>query len=81
MSIFHAQYICVSWSQGVHHRPQCGAQSTEGLDPRMRTRPPIPTNCWPEGAINSPCAEVPGNNMQSNVQLACQACFQQFKRK
>ena len=25
------------------------------------------------GAINSPCTEVPGNNMQSNVQLAVQA--------
>ena len=32
------------------------------------------------GAINSPCAEVHGNYMQSNVQLACQACFQQFKQ-
>uniref|UniRef100_A0A7S4CUU0 Uncharacterized protein n=1 Tax=Eutreptiella gymnastica TaxID=73025 RepID=A0A7S4CUU0_9EUGL len=26
------------------------------------------------------CAEVPSSNMQSNVPLACQACFQQFKR-
>ena len=32
------------------------------------------------GGVNLPCAEVPKNNLQqSNVQLACQACFQQFK--
>ena len=24
--------------------------------------------------------EEPGNNLQSNVQLACHACYQQFKR-
>ena len=30
-------------------------------------------------AVNPSWVEVPGSNMQGNVQLACQACFQQFK--
>ena len=49
-----------------------GGQGVAGTPPR------VVSEQW--GGINSRCAEASGNSMRSNLQLACQAHFQQFGR-